>query len=394
MALKATKVAVLIASLVLTLLTLVAGVWSMIRPGNELQAAVMAASFAALGLGLGLSVAWQSLGSLLGRPSRPFRPLPAWPLVSLFVGVVIAGQGVLISRLWPGLIFPPLHVLAAFLPASFILALAGRRLAGADWRQIILQMGGGALAATGLAMTAELVALLLLATVAAGIVALMPGGVEQLKHVMANLRTPGWLDDPVNLSRFLLSAPVATVVGLLFVVIAPLIEEACKPLGVLLMSYRRPTHSQALLWGLASGAGFAIAEGLFNGALSLRGGWAFVMMVRAGATLMHCLGSGLVGLGWSYFLESRRPWRLLAGYAVGVGLHMLWNAATVIFAVAGLGAWGGGSTFARMGTFFSLEFLLLLMVSMAGLLLFVIGRVRNEQGRATRSPLPGGCGEC
>ena len=36
----------------------------------------------------------------------------------------------------------------------------------------------------------------------------------------------------------------------------------------------RPGPARALLWGVAGGAGFALAENLFNGALGGTEGWA------------------------------------------------------------------------------------------------------------------------
>ena len=52
---------------------------------------------------------------------------------------------------------------------------------------------------------------------------------------------------------------------------APAAEEAVKTLGVLLMGYRRPDGARAFLWGVSVGAGFALVEGLLNGALALGG---------------------------------------------------------------------------------------------------------------------------
>ena len=50
---------------------------------------------------------------------------------------------------------------------------------------------------------------------------------------------------------------------------------------------------------------------------------------------MHCLGGGLMGLGWYYLLTTRRPWRLLGTYVASVSLHSLWNvAASGMFVVS------------------------------------------------------------
>ena len=66
------------------------------------------------------------------------------------------------------------------------------------------------------------------------------------------------------------------------------------------------------------GAGFAIVEGILNGTLALRmsGSWAGLMVFRGAAAAMHCLASGLAGLGWQAILVERRWLR-------GIGLGLL-----------------------------------------------------------------------
>ncbi len=85
------------------------------------------------------------------------------------------------------------------------------------------------------------------------------------------------------------------------------------------------------------GAGFAITEGLFNGAASLAF-WAGIALLRVGATAMHAMNAGLTGMGWARTLASRRPWPVLMYYLISVSVHGLWNALTVLIAVASLWA--------------------------------------------------------
>jgi RsiW-degrading membrane proteinase PrsW (M82 family) len=112
-----------------------------------------------------------------------------------------------------------------------------------------------------------------------------------------------------------------------------MIEELAKPLGVVLLSYRRPSAAQAFLWGLASGAGFALAENFFNTTLALDV-WAMVIPLRIGATAMHCLCAALTSLGYQRFLTERRYWFLLGSYGLAVAIHSLWNA--TVIGIAGL----------------------------------------------------------
>lgn len=313
---------------------------SLIRGGEiDLLRSTVAASFVVLGLGLGLPLAWQGLNSLRGVPSRLFCPRRAWVLVAIFVVVVILGHVVLVFDLLPALTFPPFYILGAVLPPLFILAFVGRSLAegGIRWREVVLQLASGAFLTTLGAFGLEAVLGLLLMVVVLTLAALTPGGAAWLRELLTYLQDPRWLQSLENLYDLLLSPPILIVLGLMVLVIVPLVEEMLKSLGVVMMSYRRPGKAQSFLWGLAGGAGFALAEALFSGAASLET-WAGVAIMRVGATAMHCLGGGLMGLGWYYLFATRRPWRLLGAYVASVSLHSLWNAAAYGMVVVSLSA--------------------------------------------------------
>jgi hypothetical protein len=270
------------------------------------------------------------LSSLRGRPSRLFYPRPAWLLVAVFVVAVILGQVVLAFDLLPALTFPLFYILAAALPPLFFLAFVGRRLAESDvrWREVVLQLASGAFLSTFGAFSSEAVLGLLSVVLVFTLAALMPGGAAWFQELSAHLQDPPWFQNPENAYGLLASPPVLIALGLIVLVIVPLVEEMFKSLGVVVMSYGRPSKAQTFFWGLAGGAGFALAEGLFSGALSLED-WGGTALLRVGATAMHCLGGGLMGLGWYYLFATRRPWRLLGAYAASASLHSLWNAAAL-----------------------------------------------------------------
>ena len=343
--LKLAKIIVVIVGLSIAFLGLLAGAWyfipSLIREGEiDLARATMGASFVALGLGLGLPLAWQGLNSLRGLPSRLFRPRPARALVAVFVVAVILGQAVLVFDLLPALTFPPFYILGAVLPPLFFVAFVGRRLAGSDtrWRDVVLQLASGAFLATFGAFGLEAAFGLLSMVVVVILAALSPGGDAWVQELSAYLQDPRLFQGTENLHGSLPSLPILIIIlGLIVLVVGPMVEEMFKPLGVVIMKYRRPSKAQSFLWGLAGGAGFALAEALFNGTSSLEG-WVGVATMRVGATAMHCLGGGLMGLGWYYFFATRRPWRLLGAYAASVSLHALWNVAASGMLVASLAA--------------------------------------------------------
>jgi hypothetical protein len=391
--LKAAKVCVAVAGLSIALLGLLGGVLYFMLPvvfergeADALQISIVGTAFIVLGLGLGLSLGWQGLSSLLGRPSRPFHPRPMG-LLALFVLSVVVGQIILATDFFAPLVFPPFHVLGAALPPLIVVAFVGRRLTSVAvpvrWREVILQTGSGAFLAIFLAFGSEATFGLFALFAVLLIVGLTPNGMAWLQELTTNQQDPSWIADPVNLSQVLLSPPIAIALVLIFVVIAPLGEELFKPLGVALMSYRQPGAAQAFLWGVTGGAGFAIAEGLFNTAIALES-WSAVVLLRVGSTLMHCLGSGLMGLGWYYLLRTRRLWHILGTYAASVGLHVLWNMGAIGMAAISLGAMASGAdetsqALSGLGVLVLGAYLILLALFMALAIYYLTGRGRGEQ---------------
>jgi RsiW-degrading membrane proteinase PrsW (M82 family) len=296
------------------------------------------ASLGAITVTLGFALARQARASLRGRPSGEFRPPSPWLLGLLFVFCLLVGQGLVSfagGSTAAALLFPPLHIVAAVCPALAILAFVARRTRAVSWRSASLEVAHGALLAPMAALAAELIVILALVLVVSLVVIFTPGGAARLMELSANLQDPAWVENAENLTQLVLSPAALILIVLVFVVVAPLIEEFLKALGVLLLGYRLRGRAEAWVWGVACGAGFALTESLFNGSLALEG-WAAVMLMRLGASLMHCVASGMMGLGWHDALASRRPWRLLAAYAGSTGIHALWNAAAVGVAVPSL----------------------------------------------------------
>lgn len=131
--------------------------------------------------------------------------------------------------------------------------------------------------------------------------------------------------------------------------------------------WARPHPARAFAWGVAAGAGFALAENLFNGAVGGVEGWAIGAVTRVGATTMHCFVSGLVGWGWGQLWSSRRPLRLLGALAAAMIIHGVWNAAAVGMTFAGIALMAAGENIFQAGLAGSL--LLLCVATLIGLTL-------------------------
>jgi RsiW-degrading membrane proteinase PrsW (M82 family) len=255
---------------------------------------------------------------------------------------LLVGQMLVTLDLLPAVTFPLFHVLAIALPALAMLILVGQGLRGSlhapTQRQVIGQMAVGAFATTSLAFSLEVLMLVVGVVVLVVAVALSPGGVAQLAELQAILEDPSQLQDTQVLAGWLLKPGILLSLVVMLVVVAPLIEEGVKSIGVPLLSlWRRaaPSPTQGWLWGMAIGSGFAIAEGLFNSAASWPF-WAAIALLRIGATAMHISTAGVTGLGWAWTLIRRRPWPVLAAYLASVALHGLWNGLSVLMLVSSL----------------------------------------------------------
>jgi RsiW-degrading membrane proteinase PrsW (M82 family) len=142
-----------------------------------------------------------------------------------------------------------------------------------------------------------------------------------------------------------LSAAIAGGAALLMIVLlVPLVEELLKSAGVAIVLTRRrranflPTRGNAVLWGLAAGAGFAFSENMLNGQgtlndpNSLTGFWAGAMILRAGTSLMHMITTATVAAGWYEALIARRPIRLPLLLLTAVLMHAIWNTSALLLA--------------------------------------------------------------
>jgi len=356
--------------------------------------ATLSLSLLALTVGLGLALAWQGWQASRGQRSRPFQPRRVWLWIGLFVLAVLVGQLALSLDLLVSLTFPPFHLAAAFLPPLAVLAAVGRGLSGATrWREMVLQLSSGAFVSTSLAFSLEALSIVGLVVIALLLLAMWPGGPEMLQVFAERLQDETWLQDPANLGSLLTSPVVVLLAAVVFAGIIPLVEEMVKTIGVLLLSYRRPTMAQAFLWGLAGGAGFAVAEGLFNtlGGLEV---WALIVSARVGATLLHCFTGGLMGLAWYYLLREKRWLRALGLYASSVSLHGLWNglaglASVLSFLGLDFEAGSSGQGLVAVGIIAVVGLLLALALAIgAGLAVVTRFVARHSLSRGDAPPVP------
>jgi RsiW-degrading membrane proteinase PrsW (M82 family) len=214
-------------------------------------------------------------------------------------------------------LFPALHVLAVSLPVLALLSIGAQRTNAPAGRIAVQFLFGGTLAllisvvvAGGLLLALGAVAVLLAgqATSMGTLVqALMSGNLSPLGDLRAT---------PVLLA--------AAVLG--WGILIPLVQEATKALTIPLWPGWEPTRERALAWGLAAGLGFALTESMWVAAPGAdMGGWWPSMVTRAGAALVHGMGTALVGVMWWRGYANGRRLTVVLGYLLAVVFHAFWN---------------------------------------------------------------------
>jgi RsiW-degrading membrane proteinase PrsW (M82 family) len=268
----------------------------------------------------GTVVSVQARQSLRGVPSRRLRLPAPWTLVLTFALVLASGEVLRrgASAEVTDVVFVPWLLLGAALPplAAVSMAAIEVRVPPSARRMGVAAVAGG---------TLSVIAALIFNGLLPAVAALLVAPVADMLRAVIALIDEGRFSD-------LLRSPGALFVLTTLAVVAPVVEEAVKPLGVIILGRRIQHARDALLLGLACGAGFGIIENvMYEGAFFAN--WAGVTAVRAVGGALHPVGAGLVSLGWfGVFRHRPEAWRQLGRYyVIAAGLHALWNGASGIF---------------------------------------------------------------
>jgi len=311
---------------------------------DTLAANTAVLSIASILLIYGALLVWVGRALRDNRLRAPFRlPAPSIVLGALFLTLAI-GQTILFANILPALWFPIWHVLASLLFPLAVLSFSARRLDAVSIRSVLAQFTWGGLVTVGLALILELiVGVFLMLLAALGIAAILgPSALDNLVQTFTRAPT-----DIEQLVEIILQRPLAIFIAggaaLLWVILlVPLMEELLKAIGVAFLLRRRarqalwPTRGNAVLWGLAAGAGFAFSENLLNGQGALNnpnaqtGAWASAMILRAGTSLMHMVMTATVAVGWHEALVARHPIRLPLLLLAAMLAHAIWNTVAVL----------------------------------------------------------------
>jgi hypothetical protein len=358
------------------LMALLALLSSFIGQAPDAASLLQTAGLAALGVVLGIPLAIQGWSGWRERPSQPFAPSRTWwvwlALVPIFFLLVALGAAVsfLLPQSLALWILPLIHAPTMCIPPLLALGIVGWGLqeVGGPRREIVTGMTSGGCLGMTLSLIGEILVFMVVVVVIAIVVVAIPGGLEQVMEWSRRMQDPASPADVTLLTDLMLSPIVIASVLSIFCIPVPIIEEIAKTLaGGVVGGWARPHPARAFAWGVAAGAGFALAENLFNGAVGGVEGWVMGAVTRIGTTTMHCFASGLVGWGWGQLWRSRRPLRLLGTLAAAMTIHGVWNAAAVGVTFAGIALMAAGGNIFQAGLVGPL--LLLCVATLIGLTL-------------------------
>ena len=339
-----------------------------------------------IGLALpGAPLAWHAWSRLRGNPPLAWQARPSWVMAggALVAASLLCGQVSLSLDLLPDLVLGPAQYLAVLSPAAILLALTAGGWAGFSRLRAWGHLISGAWLAVVLSFVAEVIVIGVLAVLGFTVlIVTAPAEFEALMQLLETFQVTGnfsllsdWLFKPWVMAGVFVTASIAL----------PAIEEALKPLGVILMLGRRPTPMAAFLGGMMGGLGFAVVESLTN-LSATQEGWLALVVARMGTMVMHGLTAGLVGWGWGQVAahRARGALRLAAAYLMAVTIHGLWNAAAVIIAFGSLSVLGQSAALpqqASWGVLMALGLIVLVGLTLAAVAgLMVIGsRLRKME---------------
>lgn len=138
-----------------------------------------------------------------------------------------------------------------------------------------------------------------------------------------------WIDQGFSPAQTLFDVPWGSL--FFYSLCTPIIEEALKALGVLVVLRRMHTADAAVLLGLVSGCGFATFE--MSIYLLGQGNWSTIALSRMGVVVVHAVATGLVGCGISFLRMKTIARRVMGGgiIATAICIHAVFNFMNIIF---------------------------------------------------------------
>ena len=269
-----------------------------------------------------------SFQALLGRQSpSPRSASSSWLMAAILIPFSLTlGHLAYTRNIFPRLISPLAHILAASVPVFVVVTIAHRNGPSLSPRRIWGQFLAGLWAAPLFSLILEIIFILPVLLILVMVILNNETG----QALVQSLTGP----DPLSVTldeesyMWLINEPrlILLILGYIILVV-PIIEEAVKTLAIWPLLRRHQTPAAAFIGGVLGGAGYGLFEALF---LTQPGSlWTSTMIARIGATLIHAFTAGIACWGLAQAAGERRWSRLGLGYFTAVGIHALWNTAAV-----------------------------------------------------------------
>lgn len=255
----------------------------------------------------------------------------------IFKMLLIAGSALLIGALvannnrlnW--LILPVLTIPAVALPIGLIFGFGAHKLQlGPRWRVWGI-FGLGMTVGPFILFVIEIFVLIIFLILFIIYLTMQP----QLSNEIIALanQVDAMQNDPQALINLLMPyalKPGAIIAVLSFIsIIVPFTEELIKPIGVWLFAGKLESPAQGFALGALSGAAYSLIETI--GVSAQTAGWASLLIIRIGTTLLHVTSTALMGWGIALAWNQRQYLKLIAIYFFASALHGLWNASAIMY---------------------------------------------------------------
>jgi hypothetical protein len=263
-------------------------------------------------------------------------PLTKWHIpAALFIAAISIGVGNLVlDRQYLSMIFIPILTLTGVLAPLWLIVSTGIRQMelGPRWRVwgiFGLGLTLGPLLMMFLEVTVGVVVVI-------GVIvyfAAQPELADKMVQFSAQLQATSDPEQMLGLLTPYLLKPAAIALVLSYASLAiPMIEELFKPIGVWLFARQLRTPAAGFAMGILSGTAYAVVENL---GMTAQAGpdWTVIIIVRAGAGLLHIANTGLMGWAIASLVNEKKVGRFLLTYIATVTFHGLWNSASVGFAI-------------------------------------------------------------
>ncbi len=254
--------------------------------------------------------------------------------LSLVLLPIVLVLGVLLDGIQAiqGFILPLAGVVGILLPVLWLVSFGQQDLRGGSAQRKWGLLGVSLTFTTFVIIIVELLAVVLGIVVIGIWVAANPQMAEAITDFANRIMLSGGDMEAIlqDMESYLRQPLVIILVLVAVSVIAPLIEEALKTLGVWLFVRRKLTPAEGYVAGLICGAGFTLVEGMLS-LTNVTGpqDWLGLVIGRAGGSLLHIFTGGIIGWGLANAWSTRKVSKYLLSFVSALFIHGLWNALAV-----------------------------------------------------------------